>query len=128
MARLHIDHNVSAVLVTLLRAGGHDIVTAGELALTAAGDDVHLLAAAEDRRALLTYNKKDFRLLHDAWRHWSVAWQVVPRHADSLILKQPPKWPTPEAAPEVDRFLRSARALDNELYEWRRASGRVRRP
>jgi hypothetical protein len=127
VAKLYCDQNVDRDLANLLRGRGHDVVIAYDLTLARAKDDRHLLTAATEQRTLVTYNRDDFVLLHDAWRRWSAAWRVTSRHAGILVLPQPPKWPTPEAAPEVDRLLRSARALDNELYEWRRASGWARR-
>ena len=128
MVRLYFDHNVSSDLLRSLRHGGHDIVAAGELALSAATDDEHLLRAAEDARTFLTYNVKDFLLRHDARRRWSAAWRVTRQHAGILILEQPPRLIPVEATREVERLLALEPPLSGELYRWTRASGWVRRP
>lgn len=128
MTRLHFDQNVSADLLPLLRGAGHDIVTAGDLSLSTATDAEHLLAAAEDERVLLTYNVKDFLLLHDAWRRWSIAWRVLRRHAGILILMAPPALSIPESAREVDALLAAQPPLLDELYKWERSGGWVRQP
>lgn len=128
MVRFYFDHNVSAALLDSLRRSGHDIVTADELSLAAATDDEHLLGAAQDARVFLTYNIGDFELLHDAWRRWSVAWQVRQQHAGILILDQPPRLMPLESAREVERLLASEPNLINELYRWTRAIGWTRRP
>ena len=128
MTRLHIDHDVSADLLPLLRRAGHDIVTAAELGLSAAPDDVHLLAAADDGRVLLTYNTKDFILLHGAWRRWSAAWQVARHHAGILILKAPSQLSNQDSAREVDALLASQPPLIDELYKWERPGGWARQP
>lgn len=126
MTRLHFDHNVAADLLPLLRGAGHDIVTADELSLSAATDAEHLLAAAEDKRVLLTYNARDFLLLHDAWRRWSTAWRVMRHHAGILILTAPPALSIPESAREVDALLAAQLPLTDQLYRWGRSGGWVR--
>ena len=73
MADAYADHNMSFDIVGLLRHAGHRVVTARDLGLDHADDDVHLLTAAQRGWTLLTSNSKDFRLLHDAWRRWSSA-------------------------------------------------------
>lgn len=71
MGRFHLDHNVSRQIAELLRVAGHDVVTARELRLEEADDDVHLLAALRDDRVFVTHNGHDFILLHYAWRRWT---------------------------------------------------------
>lgn len=62
------------------------MVTAHELGLDAAPDGQQLLAAQSAQRILVSHNRKDFRLLHDAWYRWAEAWGVQPDHAGSLIV------------------------------------------
>ncbi len=125
MADLYTDHNVALQIAVLLRAAGHDVVTARERNLERAGDDEQLLAAAEVGRLLITHNAKDFILLHDAWRRWSKAWNLAAHHAGILVI---PQLPPARAAQEIDDFLRSRPRLQDELYLWRAASGWVGRP
>ena len=128
MADLYVDQNISFDLIALLRGRGHTAVTARDLGLERARDDEHLLVAAERGRTLLTYNRDDFELLHDAWRRWSTAWQATATHAGILIVPPPPHRSVAEAAGEVDSLLASGYPLANELYRWRPVGGWVRRP
>ncbi|MGI8855688.1 MAG: DUF5615 family PIN-like protein [Thermomicrobiales bacterium] len=103
-------------LPPLLRTAGHDSVTARELRMEAAGDDEHLLVAAKTDRILVTYNVKDFRLLHDAWQRWSGDWNVARRHAGILII--PDSWLAPHATEQLDAFVQAVQSVANELHEW----------
>ena len=49
-------------------------MTAWDLGLTAADDDVHLWEAAVTDRILVAHNADDFILLHKAWRRWLAGW------------------------------------------------------
>ena len=63
---------------------GHTATTPSELGTERAGDADHLLEATQQRRILVTHNRKDFLLLHNAWHTWAMA---VP-HAGILVLPQ----------------------------------------
>lgn len=125
MADLYLDHNVAIPLAPLLRGAGHTVVTARELALEHAGDDEHVLNAAQQRRILVTHNRADFVLLHAAWQRWSTAWRVSERHAGILILPQP--LAVPRMGQAIIDFLQRGQAIENELYEWRPSTGWSRR-
>ncbi|MGH2449075.1 MAG: DUF5615 family PIN-like protein [Chloroflexota bacterium] len=85
MAELYLDNDVSLRLVPLLRAAGHEVTTTRGLGVTAATDDAQLLIAARNGWTLVTSNRRDFRLLHDAWRTWPPAFGLAlppaPRHS-----------------------------------------------
>ena len=117
MGRFHLDHNVSRRIAELLRNAGHDVVTARELGLEEADDDVHLLAALRDDRVFVTHNGHDFILLHYAWRRWTRFWQVAQPHAGILVVPQVPHLGPVEAARELDRLQRRA-PLADELYQY----------
>ena len=85
-----------------------------------ARDQRVLLASAQTGRTVVTHNRKDFRLLHDAWRDWSAAWGVVAQHSGILIVAEVP---APVLAEELDRFLAGGPTVENQLYEWGRISG-----
>ena len=86
MARLYLDHNVSQRLARLLRTN-HDVVSARDLRLTRLTDDAQLLAAVRDDRLLVTHNRGDFALLHDAWLTWPPAFGLaLPPHSGILVL------------------------------------------
>ena len=91
MASLHLDHNVSLNLAAPLRAAGHDIATARDLGLTRSTDDAQLVSAVRAGRVLLTHNRRDFTLLHDAWVTWPSNFHVVfPAHPRILVVDVAP--------------------------------------
>jgi hypothetical protein len=89
MADVHTDENVGKVFIRLQQAEGHGVLhartTPGMSSIT---DGRQLLFAAEHGSALLTHNGKDFLLLHDAWRRWSVAWRSRQAHEGILLIPQ----------------------------------------
>ena len=120
MARYHFDENVNYDIAVVLVALGHDVVTSRDLRMDGQDDDLHLLAAANDKRILVTHNGRDFVVLNPAWRHWSRAWHAPVEHAGILIVPQAPH-PSPDlAARELDA-IPSRVSLANECwsYEWR---------
>lgn len=87
MARLYLDHNVSLRLVASLRSVGHDVVAARDLNITRVSDDAQVLAAVRAGRLLITHNRRDFLLLHEAWITWPAAFgMALPPHAGMLLL------------------------------------------
>ena len=119
MAAFYTDHNVSIWLAPELRAKGHSASTARDLGLEAAGDDEHLLVAAQQGWILITHNRQHFILLHNAWSHWTAAWNVSWSHPGILILEQG-ILPPDGLATEVDHLVQATPTLMGRLYEWRR--------
>lgn len=65
--RILVDEDSQAkALVGQLRSYGHDVVTASEAGLGAAGDESVLAHARTQNRVLLTRNASDFHDLHEA--------------------------------------------------------------
>ena len=92
MASLYLDHNISLRLALPLRAAGHDVVTARDLGLTRLTDDAKLLSAVRVGRVLVTHNRRDFTLLHDAWLIWPAAFGLaLPPHPGILVLDPAPR-------------------------------------
>jgi len=116
VAAFYIDHDVANEVGRLLRGDGHDVVTVRELGTTRAGDDEHLLAAAQAGRTLLSHNRKDFLLLHGAWQRWSQAWSAASTHSGILLL---PQMRPLDAVDALADLLRSAEPLENALFEYR---------
>lgn len=116
MAALYTDHNVARALARLLQARSHTVTTAHDLGLDGASDDEHLLVAAQHGWTLITNNRDDFVLLHNAWRRWASAWQVPAQHHGVIITRQ--TWPTIQAAEQVDILLQVPLLLINRLYRW----------
>lgn len=123
MAVIYLDNDVAVLTATLLQTRGHTTWTARDKALRAAGDEVQLLTAAQQQWVLLTHNRKDFVLLHNAWHAWSTAWGVAPHHSGILIV---PQWHAAQIAQQVDTFLVFGVPLVNTLYEWRAGRGWIK--
>ena len=75
--RLLIDENLSSRLCEQLRAKGHDVVGACEAELAGKDDAAVLAWAVAERRAVVTNNIHDFRLLHASYlttsaRHYGI--------------------------------------------------------
>ncbi len=115
MADFHIDEDVPVALAQELVALGHTALTARDLYLIGALDPVHLRQAALNNRILVTHNKRDFRVLHQAW----TTWFTDRPHAGILVMKQHVIF-APEMARDIDAFLRAGRDMANRAYEWKR--------
>lgn len=76
MARLYSDENFSLLVVEVLRTLGHDILTATEAnqANLQIPDDRVLQFAIDQKRAILTRNRRDFIRLHLSTQadHWGI--------------------------------------------------------
>jgi predicted nuclease of predicted toxin-antitoxin system len=127
VADLYFDHNVAVETALLLRNAGHTALSARDRSLERAGDQVHLLTAAESGSVLVTHNAKDFVLLHDAWLLWSRSWNVTEAHPGILVIPQPPVWSPNRAAQELAQFFQTIISLRNELYSWQSSRQWVRR-
>ena len=127
MADFHLDADVSLLLASLLRSAGHGVATARHLGLAAATDDAQLLAAMRSGRMLVTHNRRDFTLLHDAWRSWPTAFGLaLPAHPGILALDHGP----PNLLFRViDEFLAatSPASRPNEMFWWQGRGGWRRR-
>lgn len=71
MARLYADENFPRPVVLILRALGHDAVTVQERGNDRSPDPAVLAQGTAEGRAVLTFNRKHFWLLH----------QTTPGHA-----------------------------------------------
>jgi hypothetical protein len=123
VAHFYLDHNVKLNIASLLRAWGHDATAVREMGQPRAGDEEHLLLAAQRGWILVTHNRDDFRMLHRAWQLWSQAWGTTRSHAGILICPQ-----TRSSERTVDELVRLASRGSpgaNELWMWRSARGWV---
>jgi len=125
VAEFYLDHDVKARIAELLHGRGHGARTARDLSLDQAGDDEHLLLAAQNAWILVTTNRKDFELLHNAWRRWTRAWNIGHHHAGILVLHQP--MAAEEAAAQLEQIVLPAESLANTLHRWRPTAGWVQR-
>jgi len=114
VADFHIDNDVPVAIAQALMARGHTAYTARDLGLMSAPDPVHLQDAAANRRILVTHNKRDFRLLHQAW----ITWFPSRQHGGILVIKQKALL-APEMAQAIDAFVAIGGPLANRAYEWK---------
>jgi hypothetical protein len=127
VADLYLDNDVSLDLAPLLRNAGHRVTATRDLAHFRAPDDAQLLTAARNNWVLVTYNRRDFAMLHDAWLTWPAAFgMMLPAHPGILALDHAPIETQGNA---VATFLATAppSSLANGLFWWHHRDGWRRR-
>lgn len=75
--KLHLNEHLSPRLAAQLRQYGFDVTSTVELAMLGADDSDQLEYAASAQRALVTFNHKDFAILHEQYlantkEHWGI--------------------------------------------------------
>jgi len=120
-----LDEDVCARLADSLRDMGYTVTDTHDERREGIRDPRQLLFAAERNLTVITHNRRDFLLLHDAWLTWTHEWQVNRRHSGILVLDQLPPSDLPIAARAIHAH---ATNLDdaspgNTLYSWTRAAG-----
>jgi hypothetical protein len=126
VADFSLDENVSERTADVLDELGHDVVTARQLRSKGIDDARQLTLAARFGRTFVTYNHRDFLLLHRAWRLWSHDWSATARawHAGILILLQPPLLAADRAAHLLDRIVQDGGPVANRFFARSRDAGR----
>jgi hypothetical protein len=126
VAAFYIDKDVDVSLVPALVVLGHQATTTDELGFDQASDGRQLLAAAEHGWVLVTHNRRDFIVLHDAWRFWTATWGITLDHAGIVVLPRSVHgrtWLAAYAAERVDDLLRSDQFAAGQLFTWSRTNG-----
>ncbi len=124
LADLYLDENTTVRLIEPLTALGHDVVSANDLGHKGRVDADQFLVSAEYGRVLLTSDRNDFRLLHEAWTAWSRAWGVSRSHAGIIVIHPAPNLPIKDVAWAVDAYLsRDTAPLENRLIGWKPPAG-----
>src|SRR5438874_13392383 len=59
------DDSVDSILIRMLIAAGHDLLTPAAAGSEGQEDSIHLMRSILMNRSLLTRNYEDFKLLHD---------------------------------------------------------------
>jgi hypothetical protein len=127
VARLYLDHNISRNLIIPLRSAGHDVVAVRDIGLTRATDEAQLLEAVRQGRILVTHNRTDFTLLHDAWMTWPSGLGVgFPVHPGILVVDTAPSDVLSTVVEELIRHMPPAES-ENGLFWWHRHEGWRRR-
>lgn len=106
MARVYLDEGVSSITDTRLVRLGDDVVDARSIVRHGTSDHHHLAVATLLNRVLVTYNRDDFELLHNAWRDWLDRFGHQPSaHGGILVVPQPPAMLPDIAADLIHSFL-----------------------
>ena len=66
--RLYFDRHIMTRLAVDLRGRGYDVLTTEEAGKDTASDEEQLAFATAERRAIRTFNIRDFAPLHDEWQ------------------------------------------------------------
>jgi hypothetical protein len=130
LAVLYLDHNVPRPVVPFLQVAGHDVLTARDLNATRLTDDAQLLIAAQRGRILVTHNRRDFTLLHQAWVTWPAAMKADEFAHPGILVLDAVAYDR-LATVMVDFFNRQdVQQLRNSILWWRRSLGwrRLRMP
>jgi hypothetical protein len=125
MALCYVDEDVTEYLAPLLRPRGHDVLTTAEAGAKGFKDPRQLAFAARADRVLITANRADFVMLHEAWLRWSRDWEAENRavHAGILIVPSGSGKLADRLANELDRILVSDIDLRNRLFRWMAGAG-----
>lgn len=75
--KLYLNHDVHKSAADILRREGFDVVATGEVGLGTATDEEQLEFATKERRALVSFNVRDYPSIHVEWsakgkEHWGV--------------------------------------------------------
>jgi hypothetical protein len=105
MARLYSNENFPLDVVNGLREMGHDVLTIHEAkrANQSIPDEEVLAFASQQRRAILTINRRDFKALH----------KKTPNHAGIIVCTQDTDFPG--QAKRIHQTLSDQRNLANLL-------------
>jgi hypothetical protein len=111
---------VPEALATLLVALGHTATTVRATNCKGLPDYAQLWHAALHGWVFITLNRKDYALLHGAWRLWGVAHQ----HPGILIAPHVPRADLVGLAAAIDALVANpVTVLANTLFEWTATAG-----
>jgi hypothetical protein len=124
MAAFYLDENIALAVETELRSRGHFVTSTYAEGRSGAPDPLLLLQAAEQGWTFISHNRRDFRLLHDAWLRWAHAWGIRHPHAGILIVDRVRGQTAAETALLIDAFVRDIGTdLSNTLFDWKARRG-----
>jgi uncharacterized protein (DUF433 family) len=115
VAELYSDRDIGFGTVVASRSLGHTVVTTRDLRFEYVTDDVQLLTAVSCSRIPVTQNRRDYVLLHRAWRSRADSFHIPLLHSGILVVPQQ-TWPFPLEAAIIDWFIRTVPPLANEMY------------
>lgn len=116
MANFYLDNDVPVQLGPELHTRGHHTLhTRSQPGMRKAKDGHQLAFAVEHGLIAVTCNRRDFLLLHYAWRTWMGRWCGALPHFGILLLPHGVSDVT--LAQAIDAHVGSAAFSPNELYE-----------
>lgn len=80
--KLHLNEHLSPRLAAQLRNYGYDVTTSQEAELLSESDEKQFEYAASQERAIVTFNVRDFTLLHEKYQtkgkeHWGIIFSTL---------------------------------------------------
>ena len=118
MARFYLDEDVPRPVGDMLAQRGHDVVHTYDVGNKSLPDPQQLLFAANTGRILVTFNRRDFAVLHQFWTALN-AWGQLDQHHAGISAS----WgqvPTVQWANLVHDFVGQRQSLDNQMWTWQR--------
>jgi hypothetical protein len=123
VARFYLDENFNYQVADPLRNMGHTVLTSTDLDMDSSWDDEQFFIAVQQQAVLVSFNIKDFRLLHAAWRSWSRYWRLDMPHYGVIILQQrQPAWPAEFLVQELHEVV-TRFDMVNQAIESRPSTG-----
>ena len=121
----HLDEHISERFTETVEGRGLDVVSIDRLRRKGLDEASNRLLAARLSRVLVSYDVRDYSLLHHAWQVWSTAWvsDNPPRHAGIALLHSHNHADFDDI---VDALLELAEAVDdatNRLFVWNYGRG-----
>jgi hypothetical protein len=119
MADVYLDEDVSEFVAPPLHLRGHDVLTTTEAGTKGYKDPRQLAYAARAGRVLISANRGDFVMLHEAWLRWSRDWAVEAQavHAGILVVQSGSGRLAELLATAIDQFLASGIDPRNRLFK-----------
>ena len=118
MGLFYLDEDIPPEVGKILAQRSHDVVHVFDLGIRSTIDPEHLRVAARDERILVTFNRNDFRELHQLWVALN-AWGTLDQpHAG--ILTSWGQIPATQWADLVHAFVGNHESPRNQIWEWRR--------
>jgi Domain of unknown function (DUF5615) len=116
----HLDEHVSERLTETAEDRDLDVVSIDRLGLQGLDDVSNLLWAARSARVLVTYDVRDYTLLHRAWHVWSHAWVIdnPPRHAGIALIHSSKHAGIDEIVEALIQLSEIVDIPENRLLSW----------
>lgn len=124
MAAFYLDEDMPIGVASFLTSAGHSMRTTVAERRLGRWDADQLLYATERDWTLVTYNRRDYRALHEGWVVWSALWQEPRPHGGILTLDKGIGLAARDYAEAITLLVSNPEVmLVNRTYEWFAHSG-----